>query len=242
MKATYLATILLSTTLSLGAPTGLSDIISSQNSISPFDANKNSPIIMTSSPNTGMPISPINQIDSVLVPPALSSSPGSSSSYSAPVYSSPSRPEEYRSGVLVQHNPAQKRGSGLTGDPPLNNLGYLNQNSPSTNGRSNKSNASNDILDSINDRLKSNNANDDNISGISNTLSSTVNGGGGKKRMGKRDLPIEEMGKDHLGRKVVRRGNEFEIQEPEDQGRQWGGANELNDENDEPFYHDSLMN
>ncbi|ORY27448.1 pyridoxal phosphate-dependent transferase [Naematelia encephala] len=62
------------------------------------------------------------------------------------------------------------------------------------------------------------------------------------KQAGETDvLPIVEdlfevLGEDHLGRSLVKRGRVFLIEEPVVNGHQWVGADELTDEDDEPFW------
>nr|XP_031863017.1 uncharacterized protein CI109_001493 [Kwoniella shandongensis]KAA5530089.1 hypothetical protein CI109_001493 [Kwoniella shandongensis] len=44
------------------------------------------------------------------------------------------------------------------------------------------------------------------------------------------------LGSDSLGRRITKRGHRIMIEEPRDTGRQWGGAEEMDDESDEPYW------
>ncbi|WRT65629.1 uncharacterized protein IL334_002574 [Kwoniella shivajii] len=126
----------------------------------------------------------------------------------------PSKHEEYISGALKEHKPSKRL------DLPLSNMKELTDNDGDLFVKT---------LQSQSDmkKLKEASSSVDKLMGDMTTQSN--------RRIGKRGF--EELGViDHLGRKVLKRGNDFQIQEPADQGRQWGGAVELDDEDDEPFW------
>ncbi|KAK8861495.1 hypothetical protein IAR55_002316 [Kwoniella newhampshirensis] len=50
------------------------------------------------------------------------------------------------------------------------------------------------------------------------------------------DQELVDLGSDPLGRKITKRGLRIMIEEPRDLGRQWGGADEMDDESDEPYW------
>ncbi|WVQ64824.1 uncharacterized protein L199_002993 [Kwoniella botswanensis] len=132
----------------------------------------------------------------------------------------PARPDEYVSGVLKTQKPSER---GI--DLPLHDT--------SKSSKSNHQSGNTNLLEDVEYKLYG--KNDNGLKGVSETANEVMNmKGHGKRRVDKREFV--DMAVDHLGRKVVRRGNDFQIQEIQDQGRQWGGANELSDENDEPFY------
>ncbi|WWD05818.1 hypothetical protein V865_003901 [Kwoniella europaea PYCC6329] len=134
--------------------------------------------------------------------------------------SAPARPDEYVSGVLKSHKPHER---GI--DLPLHDT--------SKSSKSKYQSGNTNLLEDVKSKLDG--KNDIGLKGVSETANEVMNiKAHGKRRMNKREFV--DMAVDHLGRKVVRRGNDFQIQEIQDQGRQWGGANELSDENDEPFY------
>lgn len=56
----------------------------------------------------------------------------------------------------------------------------------------------------------------------------------GPIRMG-RPKEVLVLGEDHFGRRIVKRGTEVFIEEPVFNGRQWEGAEEMDDETDEPY-------
>ncbi|WWC68727.1 uncharacterized protein I206_102661 [Kwoniella pini CBS 10737] len=181
MRLTYFVAFLLSASVTMSAPTGFNDMISSQNTISPLD-------VRPSMPNS----SPLNQIDSVFTPP-------------------PNRPEEYLSGVLRPHRSSERSGE------ILSNLS------------GGKSGWQSDILD----RVPGSKQNEmERLKGVENILPDLIQGINEKPRISRRNyLEI-----DYQGRRVIKRGNEFHIQEQQDQGKQWAGASELDDEDDEPYY------
>ncbi|WVW80054.1 hypothetical protein I302_102027 [Kwoniella bestiolae CBS 10118] len=159
------------------------------------------------SPAPGLPL---NQIGSILTPPP-----------------STGKPEEYISGALKSHKPSKRAIDLPLHDASKSKTKYQSGNDGLIDTVENKLN----VNDSGNGKSKTN---DDKLKGVSDTLSKVGGIKNMKKRMDKRES--EDMAVDHLGRKVVRRGNDFQIQEVQDQGRQWGGASELSDENDEPVY------
>ncbi|WVQ78715.1 hypothetical protein IAT38_000802 [Cryptococcus sp. DSM 104549] len=55
----------------------------------------------------------------------------------------------------------------------------------------------------------------------------------------KRPKEVVVVGEDMLGRRIVKRGTEVFIEEPYFQGRQWQGAEELDDETDEPYWDEA---
>ncbi|WWC60204.1 uncharacterized protein I303_102770 [Kwoniella dejecticola CBS 10117] len=130
-----------------------------------------------------------------------------------PPQTQPKRPEEYLSGALRQHA-STKRTTSHSNPFSLGNDAGLSE-----------------ILEPVNHKAGqgSKTKAPDTVEDVSSSIAKGITG---KRRM------TEKRGfeEDYLGSRVVRRGNQFQIQEQQDQGKQWAGASELDDENDEPFY------
>ncbi|OCF39073.1 hypothetical protein I317_07143 [Kwoniella heveanensis CBS 569] len=248
MKAGYLATLLLSATLTLSAPAKLDDVLVSSDTIAalrdrnPSSGSSSVPAlnnIGTHAPSGPSSGSGAGEALSPSFPLSMPGLPLGGQSQDQP---QPARPAEYVSGALRQHNP-QPRARALGDVSSLPIVGDMASSATKAVGgggtQGQSSNSRIPKTDGLVDMLKS--AGDlDSLKGKS-TSSATgpvdavlAQSWNGKKRLARRETV--ELGSDHLGRMIVKRGNEFMIQEPADQGRQWGGADELDDENDEPYW------
>ncbi|WVQ94627.1 hypothetical protein IAU59_001707 [Kwoniella sp. CBS 9459] len=254
MKASYIATILLSATLTLAAPAPakVDDVLVSSNTsadLGKHDRNLNSdqPIPLSLSPNSGsLPAPALNNIGTII--PSGSSSgvspdfPVSMPGLPSGGQSQPARPAEYVSGALRQHNPKPRALGDLSSLPVVGDMAdsaVKSASNSNSNGRKNPLPKANGVVDMLKNPTKGNADPLDTIMGSEAPATSAVSevlgqSRSGKKRLARRDLV--ELGSDHLGRTILKRGNEFMLQEPADQGRQWEGADELDDENDEPFW------
>ncbi|WVR03891.1 hypothetical protein IAU60_000890 [Kwoniella sp. DSM 27419] len=213
MKASYIAAVMLYASMALAMPTKLNDLTQDQVSIA-------------AEAKTGP--GSYNNADGAFAQPL--SSPGAGEDHGMAYRSNkPSgRPDEYLSGALRSHDASSDSHRRGPYDPRgvLDSLGPGHARTGTTGavlpirqirrGEMNER-ASGPLVDGADSLLRPDpRKRPHSVTGV--------------------DKLFEEVGSDHLGRKIVKRGNVFHIQEPEDQGRQWGGADELDDINDEPFW------
>ncbi|WVF66988.1 hypothetical protein IAT40_001731 [Kwoniella sp. CBS 6097] len=254
MKASYIATILLSATLTLAAPAKLDDVLVSSDTIAALASQNQAqgqtiPLNPTTGSGAGSSSIPnLNNIGSIV---ASGSSSGLTPNFPVSMpglpiggqsQPQPARPAEYVSGALRQHNPQVRALGDPSSLPIVGDMGRSASNSVSGDQSSQKQLPKADgLVEILKNPMNGKNTakplemiNDGAMPAtdvVSDVLGHARNG---KKRLARRETV--ELGADHLGRMIVKRGNEFMIQEPSDQGRQWEGADELDDENDEPFW------